>query len=677
MASILNYTKTFRIKNQIINIINRHNGYTVSAKEEIKSYFSKSSLYGECTLLEGNNDFGSNSETRCEIKEYSDTNAAGGSYYKVRLYVTFQFPLIKRTMQIPITGETKTLHVDKDNGKLEDEFKLIDNLPSIGNDNLTPDNSVCMPGSPPPSIPACCSPAICKKGEIRSVNGSCGCYSTSNGSYVQSTTYNQSSPGRRRCDSGCCYCYDCDESVSLGVVTGDGSSELTGDSNIYIEIIDPGYVGITICKASVNGLVDDGLTKRISIRESVKSVVYNAARKCIGQFTISCSDGLGHTKTKTINDLSKPLNCKTCNYTEKKCTLCEDGYYLENGECKECEHCDTCTNNGCTKCSAGYYLVGNKCEQCSSNCSVCTATNDNNTRCKICNAGYGKPYNGAEACVECYIDHCTSCNADYKKCSGCEDGYTLKDGSCVFNGKCVKCFNRNGGYYWWNWHYTDDTLGATCAIDSNYTTDAACTGNTNCGGITGCYRCGSNSGGNCLECNSGYTKSNGNCTKISCSNISNCSLCSRNSSGSCITCNAGYYKNNSGNCSKCSTGCSTCTSSTVCTACNAGYYKSGNSCLSCPTGCSTCTSSTVCTACKAGYYKSGNSCPSCSTGCKACTSSNNCTTCDSGYHKDSTGKACEVDQTCTGLRPKNCDENCIICDGTNGKYKCMQQCYQN
>ena len=59
----------------------------------------------------------------------------------------------------------------------------------------------------------------------------------------------------------------------------------------------------------------------------------------------------------------------------------EDGYYLNNNQCLQCDsNCKKCSNSAshCLTCENGYYLSpSNSCERCVQYCEECDTNNDN------------------------------------------------------------------------------------------------------------------------------------------------------------------------------------------------------------------------------------------------------------------------------------------------------------
>ncbi len=111
MAVALNYAKAFRIKNQIINIIEQYEGYNdkktdngLSSKEEIISYVEKMGYNVSLNF--------DNSETNriCE-NGYCITKRCNfkGAYYFVETFVHLELPFFSIDITVPITGETRII----------------------------------------------------------------------------------------------------------------------------------------------------------------------------------------------------------------------------------------------------------------------------------------------------------------------------------------------------------------------------------------------------------------------------------------------------------------------------------------------------------------------------------------------------------------------------------------
>ncbi len=103
LAIAINYSITFRFKNQIINLIEEYEGYDL-AKPHIKEYIAGVGYYrsgvGTFNLSE------SCTNGYC-IQELNSTR---GKYYKVTTYVSFDFPIIGQITNFPVSGETRVIY---------------------------------------------------------------------------------------------------------------------------------------------------------------------------------------------------------------------------------------------------------------------------------------------------------------------------------------------------------------------------------------------------------------------------------------------------------------------------------------------------------------------------------------------------------------------------------------
>ena len=112
MAVALNYAKAFRVKNQIINIIEQYEGYdkrtsnNIEVKDIIGSYLDNMGYNVQITCYDvaGSN---GDCDTRGYLVEAVETSK--GTYYKVETYIRLELPFLKVNVTIPINGETKVI----------------------------------------------------------------------------------------------------------------------------------------------------------------------------------------------------------------------------------------------------------------------------------------------------------------------------------------------------------------------------------------------------------------------------------------------------------------------------------------------------------------------------------------------------------------------------------------
>lgn len=108
LAIAINYSITFRVKNQIINLIESYEGYDL-AKEHVDDYIANVGYYrsaGTITVGDGSCDSGYCVEP---IPVTRDGNQVG-TYYRVTTYVSFDFPIVGQISNFPVSGETRVIY---------------------------------------------------------------------------------------------------------------------------------------------------------------------------------------------------------------------------------------------------------------------------------------------------------------------------------------------------------------------------------------------------------------------------------------------------------------------------------------------------------------------------------------------------------------------------------------
>lgn len=110
-VGVLAYSRAYRIKDRIIEVIENNNGYNDNAKAMINEDLHKSGYITvrnlNCPMMDGKVNINDNSNYKyCIYGPYSTSN---GEYYKVVTYMQFDIPLIGDMLNIPIKGETKIL----------------------------------------------------------------------------------------------------------------------------------------------------------------------------------------------------------------------------------------------------------------------------------------------------------------------------------------------------------------------------------------------------------------------------------------------------------------------------------------------------------------------------------------------------------------------------------------
>ena len=108
MCVAINYARAFRVKNEIINIVEQNQGYDPTNKievdKQINNYLEEVGYHvnqkdvnrSSCSELTGRG--------YCIVLMPSDPE-----YYKVEAYMVFRLPIINVDFTIPIQGETRRL----------------------------------------------------------------------------------------------------------------------------------------------------------------------------------------------------------------------------------------------------------------------------------------------------------------------------------------------------------------------------------------------------------------------------------------------------------------------------------------------------------------------------------------------------------------------------------------
>ena len=107
LAIAVNYSITFRVKNNIINLLEEYEGYTL-ASPHIQSYIASVGYYrgGNMSLSNSGNCLNGTKNGYC-IQELQSNR---GKYYKVTAYVSFDFPMIGQITNFPVSGETRVIY---------------------------------------------------------------------------------------------------------------------------------------------------------------------------------------------------------------------------------------------------------------------------------------------------------------------------------------------------------------------------------------------------------------------------------------------------------------------------------------------------------------------------------------------------------------------------------------
>ena len=123
-VSILSYSKAYRVKNRIIEVIEKYEKYDNNTQKEIMSDL-KNAGYSASNPTKCDSIRENLIETKYDNKKLSlvnlnnsgynycvfeSTNSENGNYYVVVTFVHFEFPIIGDVLTFPVYGETKILN---------------------------------------------------------------------------------------------------------------------------------------------------------------------------------------------------------------------------------------------------------------------------------------------------------------------------------------------------------------------------------------------------------------------------------------------------------------------------------------------------------------------------------------------------------------------------------------
>lgn len=118
LVTSISYTKAFRVKNRIVDIIEHHNGNFVGRygeaikndiRENLKSIGYRYNNGKQCPTMDGVSDSDTYTDRDYLYCIYT-YRTDKGKYYKVIAYMYFDFPIIGEHINIPVYGETKVFY---------------------------------------------------------------------------------------------------------------------------------------------------------------------------------------------------------------------------------------------------------------------------------------------------------------------------------------------------------------------------------------------------------------------------------------------------------------------------------------------------------------------------------------------------------------------------------------
>lgn len=130
LVSSISYSKAFKVKTKIIDIIEKYDGdfNKTSNKEsvitnEINQFLGQTgyrttsaTAKGDCSKYVDNSKESliatTSSYDICIIQKNNNSSTYHGPYYKVVVYMYFDFPIIGDMIKIPVSGETRSFFKD-------------------------------------------------------------------------------------------------------------------------------------------------------------------------------------------------------------------------------------------------------------------------------------------------------------------------------------------------------------------------------------------------------------------------------------------------------------------------------------------------------------------------------------------------------------------------------------
>ncbi len=109
----ISYSKAFKVKSKIVDIIELHRGYNGAARGEIERYLrdvgykTNARQMRGCPSREGSTISSGLTDFRYCVYENETVN---GIYYTVASFIYFDFPVINNLLEFPVFGETKIIY---------------------------------------------------------------------------------------------------------------------------------------------------------------------------------------------------------------------------------------------------------------------------------------------------------------------------------------------------------------------------------------------------------------------------------------------------------------------------------------------------------------------------------------------------------------------------------------
>lgn len=112
-ATSTSYTKAYKVKNQIVNLIEENNVDYSQASGEIEQFLGDVGyrVNGGGTCPDGENEVRSNYRYCVTRIDETSSNENKTHYYKVTAFMYFEIPVVGNLIEIPVKGETKSFGI--------------------------------------------------------------------------------------------------------------------------------------------------------------------------------------------------------------------------------------------------------------------------------------------------------------------------------------------------------------------------------------------------------------------------------------------------------------------------------------------------------------------------------------------------------------------------------------
>ena len=117
LAISVNYSKAFHVKNEMISIIEKYEGFNSTAQSSIDTYIAGYGygVRGSCSNR-GQGVDGTNGKYKYCVSCTSTNESLKKSYYTVTVFFKLDLPVIGNIFTFPVTGTTKSIHFPTDAG---------------------------------------------------------------------------------------------------------------------------------------------------------------------------------------------------------------------------------------------------------------------------------------------------------------------------------------------------------------------------------------------------------------------------------------------------------------------------------------------------------------------------------------------------------------------------------